>query len=246
MAIENKLEQLLEQTWNSKEFSEFFMENYEPDLAIVVKEALREQGYPITANYINIDFFLYSENKGTWDFWASEAEKEIVDKTNAEIRKFFEANRDMYMYANHKEKFVFKVEFRESPEEFINRQPPKEAVSNALQESWDDRELLEYIKASGNPYEPLFEAIREQLKEERFPNPEKINLNEIRFSVQVRNKLDFDSWAEMAIEKYIYKTLDEFIKNRMFIMYLQNPRYLDFEVEIITLLEEWNEEQELV
>ena len=50
---DHKLEKLLEETWNPKEFSEFFMENFETDLAVIVKDALREQGYPETANYIN-------------------------------------------------------------------------------------------------------------------------------------------------------------------------------------------------
>lgn len=242
---DDKLELVLEQAWNPKEFSEFFMENFEPDLAIVVKEALRDQGYPETANYINIDFLLYTENKGTWEFWATEARKLIKDKTDAGIRNFFESSRDMYMYANNQNKLNFKVEFAEQPQEFIDRMPTREKVAGDLEAHWSEENLVEMVSEMSSPYEPVLEAIIEELKTNGFPEPEKIDLKTIDFSLQIKNKLDYNSWADIAIERYIYDTLQDFIKNQMETMYLQNPQYLNILVEINTELEEWKEEQEL-
>ncbi|WP_065772437.1 hypothetical protein [Enterococcus faecium] len=240
---DRKLEKLLEETWNPKEFSEFFMENFETDLAVIVKDALREQGYPETANYININFTLYTENKGTWDFWATLANKELSDKSDTGIRNFFESNRDDYMYANNQNKLNFRVEFDETPEEFIERQPPKENVAKVLENRWNSDEIVSTISELGGQYEPLVEAVREELRLNKFPDVQNIDVSQIEINVKITNKLDYGSWADIALEKYIYSTLKEFIENRMDIMYLQHPQYLNFGVEIATPLEEWKMEQ---
>ncbi|HAQ1518043.1 TPA: hypothetical protein IXF72_000133 [Enterococcus faecium] len=242
---DRKLEKVLEEAWNPKEFSEFFMENFETDLAVIVKDALREQNYPETANYINIDFTLYTENKETWEFWANLANKELTDKTDTGIRNFFESSRDNYMYANNQNKLNFRVEFHETTEEFIERQPPKEKVTKELEENWSSAELLNTISEEGNQYEPLAEAIREELLLNKFPDVNNIDVSQIDVNIKIINKLDYGSWADIALEKYIYSTLKEFIDNRMNIMYLQHPQYLTFDVEIATPLEEWRMEQGL-
>ena len=149
------------------------------------------------------------------------------------------------MYANNQNKLNFKVEFAEQPQEFIDRMPTREKVAGDLEAHWSEENLVEMVSEMSSPYEPVLEAIIEELKTNGFPEPEKIDLKTIDFSLQIKNKLDYNSWADIAIERYIYDTLQDFIKNQMETMYLQNPQYLNFLVEINTELEEWKEEQEL-
>ncbi|MCH0447186.1 hypothetical protein KEK07_10370, partial [Enterococcus faecium] len=114
-----------------------------------------------------------------------------------------------------------------------------------LEDRWNSDEIVSTISEQDGQYEPLVEAVREELRLNKFPDVQNIDVSQIEINVNITNRLDYDSWADIALEKYIYSTLKEFIENRMNIMYLQHPQYLNFGVEIATPLEEWKMEQGL-
>lgn len=240
-----KVTKLLENTWNPIEFCEFFMENNEAKLSEIVSEKLREEGYPITANYINIDFTLSCTNKKSFSEWGEMALEVYInddEKTNVndEIRVFFIRNEDMFMYMNNLDNIQFNVKFKLTPEEYVELVPDLAKVEKGLEQKWSSELLVERMLES--QYEPLLEGLREQAKESGFNNSEKIEISDLSFSVNVKNKLDFRSWAEIALEKYVYGSLERFLQTEMFFMYLGHPEHLDIEIAIETDSEEWNED----
>lgn len=239
-----KVAELLEKTWNPIEFCEFFMENNEGKLAEIISEKLKEDGYPITANYINIDFTLSCTNKKAFSEWGEMVLEVYIndDKNmsiNDEVRDFFSRNEDMFMYMNNLENIKFDVKFKLTPEEFIELVPDLEKVENDLERKWSSELLVERMLES--QYEPLIEMLRENARESGFNHSENIKINDISFSIRIKNKLDFRSWAEIALEKYVYGSLERFLQTEMFFMYLEHPEHLDIEIAIETDSEEWNE-----
>ncbi|EKR9302826.1 hypothetical protein P9705_001267 [Enterococcus faecalis] len=240
-----KLVDLLEKTFNPNEFCEFFKLNNENKLAEIVNEALREEGYPPNANYINIDFSLRCKNVRDFEDWATIAIEGYIDNTdktseNEAIREFFSRGNDMYMYNNHLEGLQVNVKFAVSPEEYMKLVPNVRTISDELEKAWQPS-LIER-KMSRDGYEPVETRLRELLDEAGFENYNSVDLKTITYSITVKNILDFDSWAQIAIERYVYGSLDRFLQVEMFEMYLENPQYLEIDVELETTKDEWEQE----
>lgn len=240
-----KVANLLEETWNPTEFCEFFMEHNESKLSEIVSEALREEGYPITANYINTDFNLLCKNTKSFSEWGEIAvevyisDDEAVKEDDA-IRDFFNRGEDMFMYMGNLESIDFEVKFKLTPAEYMELNPTIEEISKELEKAWEGTLISQRMRESN--YDPYIEAIRTSVKESGFPNWQTIDLETLTYSTVIENKLDYQSWAEIALERYVYGSLTRFIQTEMFYMYLDHPQHLNIVIEIETTFEEWQEE----
>lgn len=238
-----KVSKVLEEAWEPKAFAEYFMDKKEEKLAEIVGDELRELGYPARANYINTQFEFFCINNKSFDDWAVIATEQYLNETDDKsIHQFIAQSREMDMYLDHLENFTYKVKFDLTPEQFEERFPSHETVTKVLEENWDEAELVRKM-LEDDAYEPLLEKIYEQLQENGFPEPQQIDLTQIRYTVSIANKLDYEAWAEIAIEQYIYYSIERFKSNEMFKMYLEHPESLDIKVRIETELDEWEMER---
>lgn len=242
--LKQKLAEVLEKSWNEKEFCEFFMDNYKSELIELVNTELRDNGYPTTANYINTDFTLFCDNNLDFEEWSEIAlERYISEDTEEAVKQFLSGNDDYYMYADNRKNLNLYIKFTLSLEEYLQQHPTIETLTKVISQNWEktQQEVSQIISEDLFDYDDIVERFNDALSEAGYVDLHNVDYTKIEFTLTMENKMAFEQWSEIALERYVYSSIDRFVGNEMLLMFITEYELLEPVINIDTDVEDYNE-----
>lgn len=206
----------------------------------MVQEAFEKKDLPDFIESEDVRHKLILTNKQSPEGWSEVLTKnELIN--DQEIQKAID-NEDELVTAMLNEiegNFDVDVEIQEELDEILQRKPDVKTLSDALEQAYDEREFVEFLKEEDN--ELLEENWKEALQEQGFPNHLDKNSNDIDYTVHVTITKSFDDLAERYLDEAREEQNANLYAAKDINQILVNEKAYELEIEIESDAEDFNE-----
>ncbi|WP_113589804.1 hypothetical protein [Staphylococcus aureus] len=213
---------------------------YAEDAEVIINSALKDEGFPEEATMINTKAYLDIKPKINFEEWA----EGFLDEKQVETKEEYDSiNNDdlMYYVFDNLDKADVEVRIEDSLEEWLDEHGTVEYLAQEMENSFESAYLEEVIEFNNGYNDDINEKIRLAMREEGFS--EDVDTTDVEFMLyDVRLTTTFEDFAEeqiMCIENV--GGVARYLENDFYDEILASG-YYDFEVEITSDVEEFEEE----
>lgn len=229
-------------TDGKRELGDRLRVEYEYEYDQSFSETLENEGFPTPqANYMNVNHYAEVESRLSMEDWATFVEDNDIVSDKDEYNAFINDDDSVfYTIMNHLENTNVNFIIEEELSEWIEAHPTEAYLSEEMEIYYDPTELEEMIRQNND--EVVYEKVKEQLLEEGFP--EDVTPDDVDFIIyDAKLEKTFDDLAVEFIDdvNQNYNTVQDYLKTQFYMDIVSNDRNYDFEVELTTDPEDFNE-----
>lgn len=229
-------------TDNKRELGDRLREEYEYEYDQVFSETLENEGFPTPqANYMNVNHYAEVESRISMEDWATLVEdSDMVNDKDAYDAFINDDDEVFYTIMNNLDQTTVNFIIEEELSEWIEAHPTEAYLSEEMEIYYDPTEFEEVIRQNND--EIVHEKVKEQLLEEGFP--EDVTPDDVDFVIyDARLEKTFDDLAVEHIDNVNqnYNSVDDYLKTQFYTDIVSNDRNYNFEVELTTDPEDFNE-----
>lgn len=229
-------------TDNKRELGNRLREEYEYEYDQAFADTLNSEGFPTPqANYMNVNHYTEIESNISMDDWAELVQDNDIVSDKDEFDAFInDDNNIFYTIMDNLDQTSINFIIEEELSEWIEAHPTEAYLSEEMEIYYDPTEFEEVIRQNND--EIVHEKVKEQLLEEGFP--EDVTPDDVDFVIyDARLKKTFDDLAVEHIDdvNQNYNSVDDYLKTQFYTDIVSNDRNYDFEVELTTDPEDFNE-----
>lgn len=229
-------------TDNKRELGNRLREEYEYEYDQAFADTLNSEGFPTPqANYMNVNHYTEIESNISMDDWAELVQDNDIVSDKDEFDAFInDDNNIFYTIMDNLDQTSINFIIEEELSEWIEAHPTEAYLSEEMEIYYDPTEFEEVIRQNND--EIVHEKVKEQLLEEGFP--EDVTPDDVDFVIyDARLEKTFDDLAVEHIDdvNQNYNSVDDYLKTQFYTDIVSNDRNYDFEVELTTDPEDFNE-----
>ena len=229
-------------TDGKRELGDRLRVEYEYEYDQSFSETLENEGFPTPqANYMNVNHYAEVESRLSMEDWATFVVDNVIVSDKDEYDAFInDVDSAFYTIMNHLENTNVNFIIEEELSEWIEAHPTEAYLSEEMEIYYDPTELEEMIRQNND--EVVYEKVKEQLLEEGFP--EDVTPDDVDFIIyDAKLEKTFDDLAVEFIDdvNQNYNTVQDYLKTQFYMDIVSNDRNYDFEVELTTDPEDFNE-----
>lgn len=229
-------------TDNKRELGNRLREEYEYEYDQAFADTLNSEGFPTPqANYMNVNHYTEIESNISMDDWAELVQDNDIVSDKDEFDAFInDDNNIFYTIMDNLDQTSINFIIEEELSEWIEAHPTEAYLSEEMEIYYDPTEFEEVIRQNND--EIVHEKVKEQLLEEGFP--EDVTPDDVDFVIyDARLEKTFDDLAVEHIDdvNQNYNSVDDYLKTQFYTDIVSNDRNYNFEVELTTDPEDFNE-----